>query len=245
MTLEPERFLPLKGCLNFRDLGGYRAGDGRTVRWRRLFRSDAIHPMTSEDAEYVFNELGVTTIVDLRNSSEIHRDGRQPTATPATRYHNAAFLEQLGTVPFDPSEDPSERLAGMYHWILQNSGHLIAGAFDTLAEADSLPAVFHCTAGKDRSGILAAVILGALGMDDKVILEDCALTNKRLDQLFLRLRAIPGSEQRPIQAFAARPRAMQQLLSEIRGNYANAVGYLQAHGVAETTVDRLRGSLLE
>ena len=158
VTLEPERFLPLKGCLNFRDLGGYRAGDGRTVRWRRLFRSDAIHPMTSEDAQYVFNDLSVTTIVDLRNSDEIQRDGLLSTAAPAARYHNAAFLEQHRTVPFDPSEDPSERLAGMYHWILQNSGHLIAGALATLAEADSLPAVFHCTAGKDRSGILAAVI---------------------------------------------------------------------------------------
>jgi hypothetical protein len=239
-----DRFIPLQGCVNFRDLGGYPTRDGRTVKWRRLFRSDAMHHMTQEDAEYVTATLGVVTVVDLRNTDEVQRDGRGTMAKPSVRFHTVPFLEQKGITPFEPSEDPAARLADIYQWIFQNAGGLIARAMRELAAEGSLPAVFHCTAGKDRTGVLAALTLGILGVSDEEIMRDYDLTNQRLDQLFERLRAIPGSEGRPRESFAAPPMAMEQFLAALRTNYGDATSYVRAHGVAEATISRLRESLL-
>jgi hypothetical protein len=239
-----DRFIPLQGCVNFRDLGGYPTRDGRTVKWRRLFRSDAMHHMTREDAGYVTRILGVMTVVDLRNTDEVQRDGRGAMAKPSVRFHGVPFLEQRGITPFEPSEDPVARLAEIYQWILRNSGGLIAAALTELATDGCLPAVFHCTAGKDRTGVLAALTLGILGVSDEEIMEDFTLTNQRLDQLFERLRAIPGSENRPRESFAAPPKAMEQFLATLQNSYGDATSYVRAHGVTEATIGQLRESLL-
>jgi hypothetical protein len=201
--------------------------------------------MTHEDAKYVTTTLGVVTVVDLRNTDEVKRDGRGAMVRPSVRFHDVPFLEKKGLTPFDPSEDPAARLADIYLWILRNSGGLIAEALGKLAEVGSLPAVFHCTAGKDRTGVLAALTLGILGVDDQEIMRDYTLTNQRLDQLFERLRAIPGSEDRPRESFAAPPEAMEQFLAALQSGYGDATSYARAHGVAEDTIDQLRATLLE
>ena len=244
MSQASDRFVPLQGCFNFRDLGGYPTRDGRTVKWRKLFRSDAIHHMTPDDARYVRQTLGVTTVVDLRNTDEVQRDGRGPMAEASVQFYCIPFLEERGNDPPGPSEDPLVRLAGIYEWIFQNSGSLIATALRKLAADGNLPAVFHCTAGKDRTGVLAALILGILGVDDEEIMGDYILTNQRLDQLSGRLRAIPGNEDRPRESFQAPPKAMEQFLATLRSGYGDATSYVRAHGVAEATISRLRASLL-
>ncbi|MDP6550151.1 MAG: tyrosine-protein phosphatase [Dehalococcoidia bacterium] len=240
-----DRFIPLQGCVNFRDLGGYPTRDGRTVKWRRLFRSDAMHPMTQEDAAYVSDTLGVVTVVDLRNSNEVKRDGRGAIVRPSVRFHSAPFLEHRGILPYDPTVAPADRLADIYQWILRNAGGAIAGALGKLAADGGLPAVFHCTAGKDRTGVLAALTLGILGVDNEEIMRDFTLTNQILDQLFERLRAIPGSEGRPRESFAAPPEAMEQFLAELSGSYGDATSYVRAYGATESTIAGLRASLLE
>jgi protein-tyrosine phosphatase len=240
-----DRIIPLQGCVNFRDLGGYPTRDGRTVKWLRLFRSDAMHHMTQADAEYVSKNLGVVTVIDLRNADEVQRDGRGPMAGAPVEFYCVPFLEKRGNDPPSPSEDPVVRLGGIYQWIFQNAGGLIAKALSKLAADGSLPAVFHCTAGKDRTGILAALILGVLGVDDEEIMRDYLLTNQRLDQLFERLRTIPGSENRPRESFAAPAKVLEQFLKELHGNYGDATSYVRAHGVTEATIAGLRASLLE
>jgi len=240
-----DRFVPLQGCVNFRDLGGYPTRNGRTVKWRRLFRSDGIHHMTPEDARYVQQTLGVATIVDLRNTDEAQRDGRGPMAEAPVEFYSVPFLKERGNDPPNPSEDPVVRLGGIYQWIFQNAGGLIAETLIKLAADGSLPAVFHCTAGKDRTGILAALILGILGVDDEEIMGDYLLTNQRLDQLFKRLRTIPGSEDRPRESFAAPAKVLEQFLKDLRGNYGDATSYARAHGVTQATIAGLRASLLE
>ena len=245
MGHEYTRFIPLHGCINFRDLGGYRASNGRTVKWRRLFRSDSVHLMSSQDVDHVYQTLGVVTLIDLRNAAEVQREGGNGALPSSARYHHLPFLEQHGITPFSPSEDPADRLAEIYLWILANSGTLVAGALNVLAQGGHLPAVFHCTAGKDRTGILAAVVLSALGVEDEVIMADYLLTNQTMDLLFERLRAIPGNGQRPRASFEAQPRAMEEFLSALRHQYGGAESFLKAHGVSQATIDRLRMALLE
>ncbi len=239
-----ERFILLEGCFNFRDLGGYPARDGRAVKWRRLFRSDALDHMTEGDVEYVANTLGVVTVVDLRNP-----DQGQNCPFPSAQYHNIPFLEGIPTgVLRDTDQDPVERLTATYLWILRNAGERIGDALTTLAKGDSLPAVVHCSAGKDRTGVLSALVLGILGVSQKDIIEDYTTTNQVITEIIHRLSAVPGNEHlrsRPATYFQAHPKVMEVVLAEIQSVYGDAVNYVKAHGVSESTIGQLQSVLLD
>ena len=92
MAKAPSRFVTLQGCFNFRDLGGYRTQDGRSVKWLRLFRSDAIHYATPDDISRLQGELGIFTVLDLRNPEEIQRGGLNTMAGSSVRYHSVPYL---------------------------------------------------------------------------------------------------------------------------------------------------------
>ena len=147
--------------------------------------------------------------------------------------------------PPGPGDDPVVRLTHAYQWIIGNSGTRIAETLETLSQASNLPAVFHCTAGKDRTGILSAMILGVLGVDEEQIMEDYCLTNRIIDSLGERLRSIPGNEHRTLSSFEAQPRAMERVLSELHNVFGGAEGYARAQGVDDDTIGRLRELLLE
>ena len=245
MTGSEGRFIPLEGCFNFRDLGGYRARDGRTVKSGRLFRSDALHHMTTQDMAYVQSSLEVSMVVDLRNPDEAEGAGRWPTVGSTVRYHNIPYLEGRDVSHPAADIDPAVRLTEIYTWIISNAGKRVAESVRALAGESSLPAVFHCTAGKDRTGVLSAIILGLLGVDDEQIMADYCLTNQIIGSLGPRLRQRPGNEDRPLTAFEAQPKAMERALSDLNGNWGGAEAYVLAQGVSPATVARMREALLE
>ena len=172
MTQETERWIPLDGCVNFRDLGGYATAGGRTARWRRLFRSDGPNTLTEADVQTIAGALGVSAVIDLRNSGGVMADGRGLLALSGIGYHHFPFLERRGIAPPTDGEDSENRLTEIYLWMLQNSGTLMAQAFTTLAQQVNHPALFHCSAGKDRTGVLAATILAVLGVSQEDIVAD-------------------------------------------------------------------------
>jgi protein tyrosine/serine phosphatase len=250
MAIEPlERFLPLEGCFNFRDLGGYPTLDGRTVKWRKLFRSDNQFHLTNEDVDYVANTLGVVTVVDLRSPEEFQHEASRANTIPTAQYHNIPFLQGLASAGLvNTSQDPVERFASLYLGIVRAAGSQIASAVTALATGGSLPAVFHCRAGKDRTGILAALVLGTLGVSEQDIIEDYAITNQVIDQIIHRLSSAPGLEHlssQPVAYFAAQPTAMERGFAEINGVYGGVVGYLQAQGVSESSIAQLQKELLD
>ena len=250
MANEPlERFLPLKGCFNFRDLGGYPTLDGRTVKWRRLFRSDNQFHLTNEDVDYVANNLGVVTVVDLRSPEEFQQEGSRANTIPTAQYHNIPFLQELPHADLrNTDQDPVERYSTLYLGIIRNAGNRIASALTALTTGDSLPAVFHCSAGKDRTGILSALVLGTLGVSEQDIIEDYAITNQVVDQIIQRLSEVPGNEHMqslPAAYFEANPVVMERVFAEINGVYGGVVGYLQAQGVAESSIAQLQKELLD
>ena len=245
MTQNHSQFIDLQGCVNFRDIGGYRNCLGQTVAWRRIFRSDSVHLMTAEDTRHVYQTLGVVTLIDLRNSSEVQRDDGRSSLPTSVNYRHVPFLEQHGIKTFSPGDDPAARLAEIYLWILANSGHLIAEALNTMAEEPNLPALFHCTAGKDRTGALAAIILGIMDVNEEQIMADYTLTNQTMDRLYPRLRSIPGNEERPRASFEAQPKAMEAMLAVLGNDHGGAQEYALAHGVSTANIRHLRASLLE
>ncbi len=239
-----ERRIPLEGCVNFRDLGGYPTVDGRNVRWRRLFRADATNTLTESDVHTITQTLGVSAVVDLRNSGGVLADGRGLLALSGISYHQFPFLERRGTPPPTGGVDAENRLSEIYQWMLHNSGSLVAQAFTTLAQGVNQPAVFHCSAGKDRTGILAATILSVLGVSQEDILRDYLMTNEVIDGILDRIKKMPGFEHSTREGIMAPRTAMEKFLDVTQSEFGGSEAYLLHHGVQPITIDFIRESLL-
>ena len=181
MSDSPARHLKLAGASNFRDLGGYPTNDGRTVRWRQIFRSNHLGHLTSDDAAVV-RALGVKSAFDFRGTAEraealcgmpeitVHSLPVEPTVVAALRAIAAA-----GT-PLATSH-AVEVMRDSYRSYVQQNTPRFRALFAHLLE-DRAPLVIHCTAGKDRTGFACALILHTLGVPDEVISEDYLLTNR-------------------------------------------------------------------
>ena len=199
-----ERHVDLEGCHNFRDLGGYPTRDGRQLRWRVLFRSDALHHLTPADVARLRGEIGLGDVVDLRSSGEIAIDGRGRLAAEDVRIHHLPLFDGEGTVSADLGARIT--LCDRYFLMTEHAKRPIARVIQTLAEAEG-PAVYHCAAGKDRTGVISAVLLGLLGVADELIVADYAATRKNLDAIVARLmaeRGLPEHAGEPAARHAAR-----------------------------------------
>ena len=247
-----ERTISFEGCLNFRDLGGYATRDGRVVRWRRLFRSDSLHRMSAADVSRLLDELGVVTVVDLRTRTERERGGPVPAeSSGATRSLHVPMVDELFA---DPNERPraTTRLTDMgegYAAMLGLAGEQVATVLRLLAEPDVYPAVFFCAAGKDRTGVLAAIVLAVLGVDDADIVADYALTDSVARAILDRAsRELPLYEDLwkslPPDARGAPARVMRSMLAAIERQHGSILAFVEALGVGPDVVERLRDRLL-
>ena len=183
-TTANQRRMDLQGATNFRDLGGYEGADGRTVKWRHLYRSNSLASLTDADLEQI-GGLGIKVICDLRREEE---SVEAPSRLPKV---NAPVILQLPVGPqrkdsklyeYLWSGDATEaELRDVMKHIYREFAILFAPQYalfmERVARADQLPLLFHCAAGKDRTGFAAAIILEALGVSRETILEDYALTN--------------------------------------------------------------------
>jgi len=179
MSDSPARHLSLQGASNFRDLGGYPTADGRTTRWRHIFRSNHLGQLTAEDIEVV-RALGVRSAFDFRGVEEraagvcvvneiaVHSLPIEPTVVAALR---AELVAGRLTAPV-----AIEIMRESYRNYVRHNTNSFRALFGHLLE-DRAPLVIHCTAGKDRTGFASALILHALGVPDEIIAEDYLLTN--------------------------------------------------------------------
>ncbi|WP_375309325.1 tyrosine-protein phosphatase [Bradyrhizobium sp. A5] len=180
MSDSPARHLSLQGASNFRDLGGYPTADGRTTRWRHIFRSNHLGQLTAEDIEVV-RALGVRSAFDFRGVEEraagvcvvneiaVHSLPIEPTVVAALR---AELVAGRLTAPV-----ALDIMRESYRNYVRHNTHSFRALFSHLLE-DRAPLVIHCTAGKDRTGFASALILHALGVPDEIIAEDYLLTNQ-------------------------------------------------------------------
>lgn len=180
-----ERLLPLEGGKNFRDLGGYETADGRRVRWGRLYRSGVMTGLTDNDYRYL-SGLGIGVVCDFRASSERQAEPTQWRAGPAetlmwdyeidTAVFAAAFAGGMSEA------NSTEAFAGFYRAMPAEFAARFAALFEAL-EAGPDAATFHCSAGKDRTGVAAALILEALGVPRDTVLADYALSDTFVDYM--------------------------------------------------------------
>jgi protein tyrosine/serine phosphatase len=245
-TTSLARHIACDAAFNVRDLGGYRAGDGRAVRWRRVFRADGLHRIGPDDR--TLDGLEWRTVIDLRTIAEVdagryERPGVEVVHVPVLRETwDESTLEA-------ESDEPVEYLAARYVEMSEAGAEAIAAVLELLAHPSRLPAVFHCSAGKDRTGVVAALLLAALGVDDEQIADDYHLSAQAMDQLVPWITAhrpeVAEHMARQPSALLACPRdAIGVFLARLRRRHGSVAGYLTDIGVDTATLDALRGNLL-
>ncbi|MEZ0064301.1 protein-tyrosine phosphatase [Streptacidiphilus sp. MAP12-20] len=208
--LAPGRSLGLQGAVNARDLGGYRTVEGRTVRFGVALRGDALHRATDEDIA-ALEALGVRWVIDLRGLNEVTENGadRVPAgaaleAQPVYATDHDIYVALRDTLAAQDADAQrallgdggAERLmTEMYGWFVTDAE--IRGRFAetvrALCRPERVPLFFHCTAGKDRTGWTAAIVLTALGVDRETVYEDYLLTNDRTGELIERIMESMGT----------------------------------------------------
>jgi len=238
---EPDRWIRLPGTTNLRDLGGYPSADGGTVRWRTVLRSDALHRL-DDSGRAALAGLGLQTVIDLRTDEEVMATSSGLDGTGVPTYHVPLF--DAGAVGRLPPE-----LAAIYRYMIDDCGAAIAEAVGRLCLGDALPGLIHCTAGKDRTGLVAAIVLAVVGVPDEIIAADYALSGTYLDPgaatAINRIRAVSGvGRWLDLGALGAQPRVIHEALAHIRARAGTVAGYLLQNGLTRRDLDTLRRALL-
>jgi len=236
------RHLAVPGTLNFRDAGGYPVGGG-VIGWRRLLRSDGLHRLGPGAAD-VLAALRLRTVLDLRTSTEA-----QIAPSPLDELAGqGALTMHVSLIGDDLSEVPAE-LGAIYDYVVEKRGAAIAAAIRSLARPGGLPALVHCSAGKDRTGIVVAFALAAVGVPDRFIAADYALSSLYLDPQHTptigRVQASTGLGDRLTAALlASPPELITRVLTRARRRGGSIAGYLAAHGVTAAELTALRSALV-
>ncbi len=252
-----ERVIPLTSAPNLRDLGGYRTTDGRAVRWGLVYRS-AMLAYLSDDDQARLSQLGLKWICDLRSDQEVSAAPDRLPPTLEAHYQRLPVdadrhqTYRLWTLLFN-HRGLGRLLLGIYRQILDEHAPVFRAVFERLATADNLPALIHCTAGKDRAGLTAALLLQALGVPEATVLADYSQSNSYYG-IFRQFSAASIEQLRPLGVtvddmqplLVADPAILSAALAHLRTRYGSIEAYLRQHvGLSETVLNRIRENLLE
>lgn len=233
------RAVPIDGAFNFRDVGGYETTDGGVTRWGCLYRSDALHNLTAS-AQQKLIEMGLRTIVDVRTDAERQAN---PDALPAGGPTVIACpIPNYSTLtPRAP-----ESLTEVYNFMLDHLGDALVEAIRILARPLALPAVLHCAAGKDRTGVVTALLLSSVGVPDEIVVSDFAATGLFLSDRFIAVLA--DSNGKPLGSdsplLSANASLMSDLLERVHREHGGARNYLIKYGLSADEHDAVRARLV-
>lgn len=229
---------------NLRDVGGLATVDGRAVRRRRLYRSDSPHRVAAE--REAFLALGIRTVVDLRRPHEVARDGRVPDYDGLAYRHIHPEHRDWSEHPYDQRDSLGRYLADRYLDLSETGTHGISTALGIIADPDNAPVLVHCVAGKDRTGVVCALALSLLGVDDETIAADYALSTAASERFTAWLRAqTPASDPPPLPFLSSPAEAMLLFLAGLRERHGSIEGYVRHAGLTDDQAGALRDHLLD
>jgi protein tyrosine/serine phosphatase len=249
VTTHEDRFVDLDGAFNFRDLGGLPTRDGGTTRAGVMFRADALHHLEPHDVD-VLIELGMRTVIDLRSLVELERSGRGPLEQTDIGWMHAPLShgDAAAGNALPPALAEGD-LGRHYATSLDERTETLAEVITHLSTRDHLPATFHCTAGKDRTGMVAALVLSLVGVPDELIVEDYTLTDARMVLVMERIRAAGGFPETatplPPSVSRAEAASMETFLAAVRDQHGSTDGWARSAGISDDTLAALREVLVD
>jgi protein-tyrosine phosphatase len=239
---------------NLRDLGGYRSSGGRPIAWRRLFRSAELRHRNEEDVALFRQVTGVKAVLDLRGDLEIKQPSVDLLTGGGIHYLNIPLIAGGRGPGSDGEDELFKRFKNMGEFYLMmlrhpDFGRKLVAALEFIAEPANQPVLFHCTVGKDRTGILAASVLGVLGIPEPDIIADYNLTTPFMAGFKERMKETDQGarmvEDLPAYFWEASPESMSLVLSEIRREFGSLRSYLENHGAGAGLFEMLENSLLD
>jgi protein-tyrosine phosphatase len=230
----PRHVSPLAGAFNFRDLGGLPARDGRHTRRGLLFRSDSLQALTPGDVATLRDGFGLKVVVDLRLAREVAEEGRGLLAScPEIDYVNAPL--EMASVR---SIAPQEVLNTLYRQCLESAS--MAHAVERIAAHAGQPTLFHCAAGKDRTGVVAAMVLSVMGVDDEAIVADYLASAPNMPKMLERFATWPRYREHlaamPPQVYAVEEQPIRIFLAELRKGHGGALAWAARRGIPSSAL---------
>jgi protein-tyrosine phosphatase len=242
------RIITLEGGYNFRDIGGYPTVDGSHTRHGLIYRSGGLHALTERD-QTTLKELGIRTSFDLREPSELQNHGADicgegiEVVEVPTNLDREAMIQKL-------TNDPDDfRMVDFYLSSFAPRAAYHAGLFQHILNRLDQPMVIHCSAGKDRTGIIIALLLRVAGVTDEVILEDYARTYELLGRYQERQLKSYMNMDMPAnviqELMGSHPATLQGLLTHLDEQWGSAEAYLKAGGATEDMFADFRARFVE
>jgi protein-tyrosine phosphatase len=248
-------WIELEGAVNVRDLGGLPTSDGGKTVGGRLLRSDNLQELSPADVATLVRDIGLTTVIDLRSTAELRAEGPAPLeAIESVRHvHHPVLPEQghatdvvadvlLTRADEDRSRFCGDPRAGHYLGYLENRPGQVVDALRTIAHSGGA-ALVHCAAGKDRTGVVVALALSAVGVRADAVIADYAATAERTEAILHRLRRSPtyASDvgRKPPDSHRPRPETMSAFLEQMDVRYGGVVPWLDGHGFSAGDLDLL------
>jgi protein-tyrosine phosphatase len=253
-------WIDLVGAVNVRDLGGLPTADGGRTVPGRLLRSENLQELSPDDIAKLVEDIGVTTVVDLRSTGEREVEGPAPLdAVPGVRHAHHPVLLELGSasdavaeallvtkMEQDRARYPDDITCGHYLGYLEERPEEVIGALRSIATAEGA-VIVHCAAGKDRTGVVVALALTAAGVRPEAIVADYTATGDRIDAIIGRLRRsktyAEDIDSKFVQAHLPRPETMRAFLEQLDVRYGGLPRWLAGHGFADDELSRLRAKL--
>lgn len=237
------RTLPFEGVDNVRDVGGLPLSGGGTTRHGVLLRSGSLHFATPADVARLVEEFGLTLVLDLRTPREIDRDGPTPVAAAGVETVPLTFIGESREYLPEAGDDTDPILRNYLGYLGDHPAN-VAEAVRRLAAADAGPALVHCAAGKDRTGVLVALVLDVVGVARDAVVADYALSAENVEAMFRRWTTAAGEEM-PADLTPHKPRAevMHAVLAHLDQEWGGAAGWLAANGLSQADLATLRQRL--
>lgn len=247
----PDRWVQLDGLDNVRDAGGLPLRDGGRTRFGELLRSASLRYLTDDDVAHLVDVVGLRLVIDLRTAREIDRDGPTAVAARGVETVPLSFIPEDGTAlpeSSEPGADTDPLLRAYLGYLVDRTENVVR-AVRLLGESDAGPTLVHCAAGKDRTGVLLALVLDAVGVKREAVIADYALSAQHVEAMFRRWTSALGREM-PADLTPHLPRAevIATVLSRLddahgRDGSDGAVGWLRANGLDDASLERLRARL--
>ncbi|MFP5023234.1 tyrosine-protein phosphatase [Pseudonocardia phyllosphaerae] len=240
-----DRWLTFDGLANARDIGGLPLEGRGHVRSGVLLRTESLEGLSPGDVARLTGEIGVVQVLDLRTDRELVEYGAGALADAGVEVHRLSFLPEEGRGAVSPVGHTDPTVAGYLGYLGDRAQNVVAGV-RRIAAADDGATVVHCAAGKDRTGVLVALVESAVGVPRDQVVADYALSATRIDDLFRRWtaeRGEPMPEAAELDRHRPRAEVMESFLGLLDERHGGPVEWLRSNGLTDDELERLRHRL--